>query len=35
METGDANFNDFKDFTATLILKMEHRRFLVFDNISI
>jgi hypothetical protein len=31
METGDANYIEFKDFTATVLLKMEHRRHMVFE----
>ena len=30
LETGDQNYNDFKDFTATLLLKMELRKHIIF-----
>lgn len=35
LELGDDTYNDFKDFTATLILKMRLKKFLIFDKYSI
>lgn len=30
MEVGDVNYNEFKDFTATLLLKMELKKHQIF-----
>lgn len=35
LETGDGNYNEFKDFTATLLLKMQHRKNLIFNKYTI
>lgn len=35
LETGDVNYNEFKDFTATVMLKLEHRRHLIFNKYTI
>ena len=35
LEVGDKNYNEFKDFTATLLLKMELKKHIIFYKYSI
>ena len=35
LEVGEQSYNDFKDFTAELLLKMEMRKFIIFEKYTI